>query len=200
MAKKKKNKKYDELKEFEGSKYSGMKVGATHKWYYDEGAWKERKVRPDEWDIYYETQKNRAGKAPEGSGASVGTAYNWLIVAHQRVDKQDANSYMTRLDGKKFKVAHKRAGKEKWSGQETSQRNKVVEFLERVIDHIMDADDEEELPYTVTDEQRIYGLKHKTKKELYDIAKERDIPMRSKMNRGELLEAVQNSQVEEDED
>lgn len=92
--------KFNQLKEFEGSRYSGMKVGATHRWYYDRAEWRERKVTPDEWNIYYETTKRRAAKAPEGSGAPLGTAYNWLIVAHQRVDKLDANSYMTRLDGK----------------------------------------------------------------------------------------------------
>lgn len=50
------------------------------------------------------TKKSRAGKAPEGSGAPVGTGYNWLIVAHQRVDKLDANNYMTNLDGRKFRA------------------------------------------------------------------------------------------------
>lgn len=94
------DKKYNKFKEYKGKRYSGMKVGGTHKWYYDEGEWKERKKTPEEWDIFYKTTKRRAGKAPEKSGAPVGTAYNWLIVAHQRVDKLDANRYMTYLDGK----------------------------------------------------------------------------------------------------
>ena len=33
---------YNKFKEFEGKKYTGMKVGRTHKWYYDKGAWKEK--------------------------------------------------------------------------------------------------------------------------------------------------------------
>ncbi|MEX2335899.1 MAG: hypothetical protein WD555_01355 [Fulvivirga sp.] len=101
--KEKQSQRYNRLKEFEGSKYSGMKVGARHKWYYDQGEWRERKVTSEEWDIYYETTKRRAGNAPEGSGAPTGTEYNWLIVAHQSVKKLDANSYITRLDGKSLK-------------------------------------------------------------------------------------------------
>ena len=34
---------YNEFKEFEGRKYTGMKVGRSHKWYYDKGEWKEKK-------------------------------------------------------------------------------------------------------------------------------------------------------------
>ena len=28
---------YNRFKEFEGKQYSGMKVGRSHKWYYDKG-------------------------------------------------------------------------------------------------------------------------------------------------------------------
>lgn len=34
---------YNEYKEFQGRKYTGMKVGRSHKWYYDKGEWKEKK-------------------------------------------------------------------------------------------------------------------------------------------------------------
>lgn len=185
--------KYNTMKEFEGSRYSGMKVGARHKWYYDQGEWRERKITPEEWDVYYETVKRRAGKAPEGSGAPVGTEYNWLIVAHQVVDKLDANSYITRLNGKKFKVAHKRASKDKWSVSEKTQRKKVIQYLEQVIQELKDADENEQLPYTTGEEERIYGLEHRTKTELYEMASERNIPNRSKMSHEELLKAVRNS-------
>lgn len=192
-----KDNKYNKFKEYKGKRYSGMKIGGTHKWYYDQGEWKERKKTPEEWDIFYQTTKRRAGKAPKGSGAPVGTGYNWLIVAHQRVDKLDANSYMTYLDGKKFKVAHLRASKGKWNIQEKTQRKKVIEFLEKVIEDIKAANEDEEIPYSVNEEERVYGLKHKTKAELYDIAAEREIPGRSKMKRAELLEAIVNDGEEE---
>lgn len=187
---KKEDEEYNNLKEFAGSRYSGMKVGASHKWYYDQGEWRERKVTPEEWDIYYETTKRRAGKAPEGSGAPVGTEYNWLIVAHQRVDKLDANSYRTCMEGKKFKVAHKRAAKNEWNTTEKKQRKKVIRFLEQVIEDLKAADEKTAVPYTVGKQQRIYGLEHRNKNELYEMAAEMNLPNRSKMNREGLLNAI----------
>jgi len=74
---------YNALKSFNGQVYSGMAVGGSHTWNYDQGIWKETKAEPDLWKIDYETTKRRAKKAPRGSGAPVGTEYHWLIVAHQ---------------------------------------------------------------------------------------------------------------------
>jgi adenosine deaminase len=37
---------YNEFKEFEGRQYTGMRVGRSHKWYYDQGEWKETKITP----------------------------------------------------------------------------------------------------------------------------------------------------------
>src|SRR5215204_7485293 len=93
------SKTYNEFKDFEGKQYSGMQVGRSHKWYYDKGEWKETKITPDLWRIFYSVTKRRAGKAPKGSGAKVGTAYHWYILAHQRVEKLNANDYSTTLMG-----------------------------------------------------------------------------------------------------
>jgi len=76
---------YNEFKTYEGRKYTGMKIGRSHKWYYDKGEWKEKKITPDLWQISYAVTKRRAGRAPEGSGVPVGTEYHWYIVAHQNV-------------------------------------------------------------------------------------------------------------------
>jgi hypothetical protein len=62
------SKSYNQFKEFQGKNYTGMKVGRTHKWYYDKGEWKEKKVTPDKWQFSYDVTKRRAGNAPEGSG------------------------------------------------------------------------------------------------------------------------------------
>jgi hypothetical protein len=124
---------YNEFKEFEGKKYTGMKVGRSHKWYYDEGEWKETKNSPDLWEIHYEVTKRRAGKAPEGSGVPVGTEYHWYILAHQNVLKVDANVYETSMSGLKLKLAHKRAGAETWSASEQAQKKHLVSFLEEII-------------------------------------------------------------------
>lgn len=189
----KEEKKYNRLKEFEGSRYSGMKVGASHKWYYDQGEWKERKITPNEWSIYYQTTKRRAGKAPKGSGAPVGTEYNWLIIAHQGVDKLDANSYLTRMEGKKFKIAHKRAVSSKWNVTQKTQRKKVIQYLEQIIEDLKAVDEGERDVFTIGEGERIYGLEHLNKKELSKLASEHKIPNRSKMNRAELLAAVKEN-------
>src|ERR687898_3443308 len=104
------SKSYNQFKEFEGKKYTGMKVGRTHKWYYDKGEWKEKKLTPDKWQFSYNVTKRRSGNAPEGSGVPVGTEYHWYILANQTVKKLDANNYTTSMTGMKYKLAHKRDG------------------------------------------------------------------------------------------
>ena len=124
---------YNEFKEYEGQKYTGMKIGRGHKWNYDQGQWKETKITPDIWQISYAVTKRRAGRAPEGSGVPVGTEYHWYVLAHQNVAKQTANDYTTSLTGLKFKIAHKRAGSEKWSATPRTQRKRMIKFLQSVI-------------------------------------------------------------------
>jgi hypothetical protein len=127
------SKTYNEFKQFEGQLYTGMKIGRSHKWYYDQGEWKETKVTPDLWTISYAVTKRRAGKAPEGSGVPLGTEYHWYIMAHQNVRKLDANSYTTALNGLKFKLAHRRADKDKWNISEKAQRKRLIKILKDLI-------------------------------------------------------------------
>jgi hypothetical protein len=124
---------YNEFKEYEGQRYTGMKIGRSHKWHYDPGDWKETKITPDLWQIGYAVTKRRAGRAPEGSGVPVGTEYHWYVLAHQNVAKMSANDYTTSLTGLKFKIAHKRAGSEKWSATPRTQRKRMIQFLEGVV-------------------------------------------------------------------
>jgi hypothetical protein len=124
---------YNQYKEFEGRKYTGMKVGGTHHWYYDRGEWKEKKVAPDKWEFTYATNKRRAWNAPEGSGVPVGTEYHWYILAHQNVRKLNANSYTTSMTGLKYKLAHKRIGRDNWSSTENVQKEELIRILEKYI-------------------------------------------------------------------
>jgi hypothetical protein len=124
---------YDKFKEFQGKRYTGMAVGRRHKWRYDPGEWTEKKVTPDKWEFQYAVKKHRAGKAPEGSGAPVGTAYHWYILAHQTVTKLDANSYTTEMVGVKHKLAHRRADKSSWSAGDTAQRRQLIKILQGMI-------------------------------------------------------------------
>lgn len=130
------SKSYNQFKEFEGKKYTGMKVGRTHKWYYDKGEWKEKKLTPDKWQFSYTVTKRRSGKAPEGSGVPVGTEYHWYILANQTVKKMDANNYTTSMMGLKYKLAHKRAEKNYWSASEKAQRKRLIEIFEELIENV----------------------------------------------------------------
>ena len=127
---------YNQFKEYKGQQYTGMKIGRSHKWYYDKGEWKEKKVTPDEWQIHYAVTKRRAGRAPEGSGVPVGTEYNWYILAHQNVRKLNANDYSTELMGIKYKLAHKRADKATWSASDKAQRRRLIKLFQRMIDQL----------------------------------------------------------------
>jgi len=127
---------YNKYKEFEGRKYTGMRVGGTHQWYYDRGEWKEKKIAPDKWEFTYATNKRRAWNAPEGSGVPVGTEYHWYILAHQNVRKLDANSYTTSMTGLKYKLAHKHIGREKWSSTDNAQRRRLIQILQELIDQL----------------------------------------------------------------
>lgn len=144
---------YDALKTYNGQVYSGMAIGGSHTWNYDQGVWKETKMEPDLWKIDYRTHKRRARNAPKGSGAPVGTEYHWYIVAHQvnhthppcnchrltmlshaqYVKKMDANTYETHLTGSKYKLAHKGATSKSWSIPTVKgQREREMELLDDV--------------------------------------------------------------------
>jgi hypothetical protein len=124
---------YNAFKEFEGKQYTGMAVGRSHKWYYDKGTWKDKKITPDKWEINYEVTKRRAGHAPKGSGVPVGTEYHWYILAHQMVKKLNANDYSTSMSGIKFKLAHKRADKDKWNISDKGQRKRLIKLFREMI-------------------------------------------------------------------
>ena len=77
--------------------------------------------------------KKRAGHAPEGSGAPVGTEYHWYIIADQIVKKIDADNYSTEMTGSKYKVAHKRVNKENWSADSAKQKREIIKILKDMI-------------------------------------------------------------------
>src|SRR3954469_18864234 len=127
---------YNQFKVYQGKQYTGMTIGRSHKWYYDKGIWIDKKITPEKWLINFEVEKRRAGKAPEGSGVPVGTEYHWYILAHQNVKKLNANDYSTTLTGLKFKLAHKRFDKEKWSTTAKTQKKRLIKLMEEFIDQL----------------------------------------------------------------
>ncbi|WP_237073616.1 hypothetical protein [Mucilaginibacter mali] len=127
---------YNRYKKFGGQQYTGMQIGRSHHWDYDAGDWKETKITPELWEISYAVTKRRKGHAPENSGVPVGTEYQWYILAHQHVKKLNANDYSTEMSGLKFKLAHKRADKEKWSATAPTQRKHLIGYLRELADSL----------------------------------------------------------------
>lgn len=158
-AKKDLSKTYNEFKTFEGHQYTGMKIGRSHYWNYDAGKWKETKITPDLWEINFAVTKRRKGHAPEGSGVPAGTEYHWYILAHQHVTKLDANSYTTAMTGLKYKLAHKRADKDKWSSSARAQRNRLIKVLQDLITQL-----EKEPPEESMQAEQPVETKKETKK------------------------------------
>jgi hypothetical protein len=126
-------KSYNSFKEYDGKQYTGMAIGRSHKWNYDPGVWRETKVTPDRWELTYNVTKRRAGHAPEGSGAPVGTAYHWFILSHQFVEKLNADDYSTSMIGLKFKLAHRRANKDTWSVSDKTKHKNLIKILKDMI-------------------------------------------------------------------
>jgi hypothetical protein len=127
---------YDDLKEFQGKVYSGMPIGGTHVWEYPHGVWQERKVAPDRWVFSFLSEKKRARRAPEGSGALPGTQYHWFILAHQRVRNVDRDTYETIMEGVKYKVSHKRPHWRGWSTEypdHEPEREILIRILEEQL-------------------------------------------------------------------
>src|SRR6476660_7703810 len=119
---------------------------------YDQGEWKETKITPDLWEISYAVTKRRAGKAPEGSGVPIGTEYHWYILAHQNVRKLNANDYTTSMTGLKYKLAHRRADKDKWRATLKGQRKRLIKLLQDFITRL----EKEQVPISIEYKGKTY--------------------------------------------
>ncbi len=72
----------------------------------------------------------------EGSGVPVGTEYQWYILAHQNVRKLDANNFTTSMVDVKYKLALKRADKEKWNVTDNTQKKKLIQVLQEITSQL----------------------------------------------------------------
>jgi len=113
-----------------------MKVGGTHEWHYDNGKWVETKLSPDKWKFKFNSVKTRLHQAPFNSGAERNTKFHWYIIADQIATKLNKDSYMTNMNGLKFKIGHKRPN---WSGfnydfpKLDSYKQRVIRILEETL-------------------------------------------------------------------
>jgi hypothetical protein len=127
---------FDDLKSFNGMKYSGMSVGGVHNWNYPDGVWEETKVAPDRWKFKFTSLKRRQVPAPVGSGVPLKTQYHWYILGDQRVVKIDKDSYETVMEGMKYKIGHRRPYWKNFSyvypGQMT-YRQKLIQIFREML-------------------------------------------------------------------
>ena len=127
---------YNSLKESDGGvKYTGMRIGGKHNWNYRSGTWKETKISPNQWKFEFISLKHRFREAPSGTGALNNTKYHWYILADQKVEKIDANTYQTIMKGRKFKVAHKRPNWQMWNYEynNINYEDIIIDILEDTI-------------------------------------------------------------------
>jgi len=127
---------YNDLKDFEGEKYSGMPVGGTHRWNYPNGVWREKKVTPDEWAFEFTCTKGRKRAAPVNSGAKQGTGFSWYIIAAQKAIKINADQYQPTMHGSNHKVGHRRPHWREWSfeyPEQLTHRQRVIQILQETL-------------------------------------------------------------------
>jgi hypothetical protein len=127
---------YNTLKTYKNKIYTGMKIGNSHSWNYNNGKWFETKITPEKWNFTFNSVKTRHNLAPTNSGASIGTKYHWYIIADQIATKIDPNSYETEMKGIKLKVGHKRPYWRTFSYNYPEQicyKERIIEILERCI-------------------------------------------------------------------
>lgn len=123
----------------------GTQVGGPQMWSYPDGKWTERKLTPQRWDVAFTSLQRRRRRAPEGSGAEVGSGHHWLVVAHQWAGKMDANTYATHLEGSKHLLGIRKPGWNGWSTQQEghkSARVRTIAILEELITELRGMADE----------------------------------------------------------
>ena len=127
---------YNSLKSYYNKKYSGMRVGGSHYWNYNNGKWYETKEAPDRWSLKFNSLKTRVNPAPNNSGASINTKFHWYIIADQIATKIDSNSYMTSMNGVKFKIGHKRPYWRAFSynyPEQVPYKERIIKILEETL-------------------------------------------------------------------
>lgn len=130
---------YDSLKTYNKKIYSGMKIGNSHHWNYKNGKWYETKKTPNRWDFKFNCIKTRINPAPINTGAAIKTKFHWYIIADQIATKINNNSYMTSMNGVKFKLGHKRPHWKTFSynyPNQTPYKERIINILEDIINKL----------------------------------------------------------------
>lgn len=116
-----------------------MRVGSSHHWNYNNGKWHETKEAPDKWSFKFNSIKTRVNSAPNNSGAKINTKFHWYIIADQIATKIDNNSYMTSMNGIKFKIGHKRPYWKAFSysyPEQVPYKERIIKILEETLEKL----------------------------------------------------------------
>ncbi len=130
---------FNDIKTFNGMKYTGMTVGRSHHWDYLNSVWDETKLASDKWQFKFTSLKRRQAAAPVGSGVPLNTGYHWYIIADQRVIKADKDTYQTVMEGTKFKIGHKRPYWKNWSYAYSGQmtyRQRLIQIFKNLLQQL----------------------------------------------------------------
>lgn len=119
------------LTEFEGEAYTGLRNQQT--WSLGKGKWGEQRTGAISWDFAFETIAVKPFKT--GAGLPVGSEHHSYILAHQKLVKTRNNTYQVRLEGLKFKLAHKEAG-EKWSANAAVRKKNLIKILKEALHNL----------------------------------------------------------------
>ena len=124
---------YDAFKDYEGRRYTGMKIGRGHKWRYDEGDWIEKKLRlkngrsgsrPSSADAATHPRARAFRRAPSTTGTC------WPIRARASSTRTPTRPTWSATNSE---LAHKRADKGTWSASEKARRAHLIKILKQMI-------------------------------------------------------------------
>lgn len=117
------------LNEFEGNEYTGVR--AEEDWSLGKGKWTESRRAPKEWDFIFETIALKAFKGHKPM--LVGSEHHNYILAHQKLVKTRNNTYTLKLEGIKFKLAHKEDESATWSANALARKNELIRILKKTL-------------------------------------------------------------------
>jgi hypothetical protein len=118
----------DPFTEMEGMPYTGT----LNKQRFTTGksTWDESRRNEKTWDILFETV---AVKPFEGAvELPVGSEHHSYVLAHQTLVKTRKNTYSLKLQGIKFKLAHKQAGGS-WNANALARKNQLIKILKTAL-------------------------------------------------------------------
>ena len=116
------------LIEFEGKPYNGFPISKS--WTLGKSDWKESRRGIKTWDISFEADATT--NTENDLSLPIGSEFHSYILAHQKIVKTHKNAYKLKIQGIKFKLAHKLRD-ENWSATSQHQKKNLIQILKDVL-------------------------------------------------------------------